>query len=75
MKNKKRGKTVKKEIVHHKAQIAGDKKRLPRDKAEGIMAVMSAVLVILSAMLNPMISVIISIVLMVLFAAYKLLKR
>lgn len=61
--------------VVEKIHVVNKRKGMDKDKAEGIMAIMSAVLVLLSAMLNPMVSVIISLILLVLFASYKLFKR
>lgn len=48
--------------------------QIPNDKADGMMALMSAVLVILISILNTKVSSITAVILMILFAAYKLLK-
>jgi hypothetical protein len=46
-----------------------------QDKTEGIFAIISALLVIFTAMLNPIYSVIISVALLIIFSLYKFLKR
>ena len=48
---------------------------LSRNKSDGIMAIMAAVLVILTAILDTKISAILAVILMVLFGIYKLFKR
>jgi hypothetical protein len=48
---------------------------LSMDKSEGLMALMAAVLVVLTYILDAKVSAILAVVLMVVFAGYKLLKR
>jgi hypothetical protein len=48
---------------------------LSMNKSDGIMAIMAAVLVVLTAILDLKISAILAVVLMVLFGIYKLFKR
>ncbi len=64
---------VKKKIVQsiEKGQRAG----LSRNKADGIMAIMAAVLVILTSLLDYKSAVIIAAILMIFYAAYKLIRK
>ncbi len=66
-------KIVKKEFVHNigKSEIKG----LSKNKADGIMAIMAAVLVILTSMLDYKTAVIIAAIMMILYAAYKLIRK
>jgi len=73
-KRKTKKRVVKKEVrAVHTPVNSGT--RLNKDKSDGIMAIMAAVLVILTAILDPQISATLAIILMILFGGYKLLKR
>ncbi len=58
-----------------KIEMNRDIPGLSRNKGDGIMAIMAAVLVILTSILNKEIAVILAVILMVLFAAYKLIFK
>ncbi len=66
-------KIIKREFVHNidASEIRG----LSKNKADGIMAIMAAVLVILTSMLDYKSAVIIAAILMILYAAYKLIRK
>ena len=74
MAKKKVRRVVKKPEKIKKIEMSRDIPRISKNKADGIMAIMAAVLVILISILNKEVALIIAAVLMVLFAAYKLLK-
>lgn len=72
-KKKVKKRIVKKEVVQHAVPVR--RTGLTIDKSDGIMAIMAAILVILTAILDPKVSAILAIVLMILFGGWKLLKR
>jgi len=68
VKNVKRGKQVNK-------ALRSERTGLSRGKADGIMALMAAVLVILTSILDAKVSAILAIILLIIFAGYKLLRK
>lgn len=68
-----KNKVIKREVVNkiERSRVAG----LSGGKGDGIMALMAAVLVILTSILDPKVSAILAVILMILFAGYKLLKK
>lgn len=61
--------------VQRKVEMKRDMPKLSKDKAEGIMAIMAVVLIVLSAILDQKVSLTIAVVLMIMYAAYKLIFK